>query len=181
MASSTRLSFNPMRRSPVMIFTMYLASSGEACDRSSCVSAAFAAGPRAAAISRNLAATTWQAQRWIAGLCPARTGGGARPHVGLWSRWEHRFRHRAQVSNLAIGGGELGFAFPGELQPLSATALFRRPAAWFPPRRETAFPKEIRRRGMLPRARAPSGIRQRSQSSRVSWWCLRSVRRLQPA
>ena len=31
MASSTRLSFRPIRRSPVMILTMYLASSGVAC------------------------------------------------------------------------------------------------------------------------------------------------------
>src|SRR5258708_5352332 len=55
-ASSTRLSFRPMRRSPVMIFMMYLASVGEISLSSAPTIAPFAAGPRAAETSRN---TSW--------------------------------------------------------------------------------------------------------------------------
>ncbi len=57
MASSTRLSFRPMRRSPLIIFTMYLASSGVARSRSRVRRAALAAGPRAAAISEKTRCT----------------------------------------------------------------------------------------------------------------------------
>ena len=155
MASSTRLSFRPMRRSPVMILTMYLASRGVACERSSRVRAALAAGPRAAAISRNLAATS---DRLSAALPGFARPGRARAPVPTWAVagcCENGFRDVAKVSALTIGCGQFGFALPGKLGDNLATALSRRLAEWFPPRPETAFPREIPPRRTPPPACAP--------------------------
>ncbi len=83
-ASSTRLSFSPIRRSPVMILTMYLASSGCTCDSKSRTSCAFAAGPRAAAIARKLRSHIQDGQI---------------PHL---SSRQYSCRHRAEISQLAV-------------------------------------------------------------------------------
>ena len=98
----------------------------------------------------------WQTQRCTAGLCPAWTGEGARPHVGCdagW--WENGFRDVAKVAELAVGCGQFGFALSGKLRDDLATAPCRPLAAWLPPRRETVSPREIRRRRRPPPAFAP--------------------------
>ena len=133
---------------------MYLASSGLACDRSSRTKAAFADGPRAAAISRNLAATSSQTQRCAAGLCPAWTGGGARPHVAWGAGFcENGFGYVSQVPELAVGCGQFGFAFSGELRddsPQHPAAHLQR--GFLPDRKRSARKKYSGDGGLLRRS-----------------------------
>ena len=154
-----------------MIFTMYLASSGEACDRSSRVRAAFAAGPRAAAISRNLAATSGTLRTELPGFARPGRAGAPVPTWAVVDGCENGFRYRAKVPELAVGCGEFGFTFPGELShdpPQHSAADLQR---GFLPDGKWPSRKKYGGDGGFLRRDAPSGIRQRSRSSRVSWWC----------
>ena len=130
MASSTRLSFSPMRRSPVMILMMYLASRGVTCESSSRTSALLAAGPRAAAILRKAVWTSTtvgsarsSARHDLAGLLPPPLPD--RPACG-------RTRSIRLHSCRTVPAPD-------------ARATCRRPGGWFLPRRERACRKETRR------------------------------------
>ena len=151
MASSTRLSFRPIRRSPVMILTMYLASRGVACERSSRVRAALAAGPRAAAISRNLAATSRTFSAALPGF--ARPGRAGAP-VPTWAVRKNGFRDVAKVSVLTIGCGEFGFVVSGKLcdnPPQHSSAYLQ--GGFLPDRKRPSREKYGRDGSLLRRAR----------------------------
>ena len=151
-ASSTRLSFRPIRRSPVMIFTMYLASRGVACARSSRTKCGLCGRT---ACAGDLAEAVRQ-RRAQSGLnCRALPGldGRGRPCL----RGLCRVRLARQLPNHRAGGtpnGEFRFAFAGDLSDYSPQQRAADLQEWSLPTRE-----RVVRRGTPPQTDASSTVR----------------------